>query len=314
MMRPKLVDMWNKMEYPLPVGTCGKIAAWMLKRDTWDKRPGVGITVLGSRKTVTVKGKMIGSFQELHMGPFSIEREIEYDDAGPPMTGKFRGYRTHYGMAVWAKDSQANEILAAMTPEERGPTLWQLDMPVLAAVIYRPTDVGNPPFILGQPEPFPQDLLIYPVPFPFVRTQQKMLNALFFLADKLDYAKYRYNAVLDEDFTHDTVFNEIFVDDLFKGAYHAVAKIDPVNDPQFNGSRAEFIGSFRIPLNQEPPPPVDLSVTDITPDEERIVELETMFESYMRHHPDAPKDYMTISIVMGLSNEYYALLEKFGQL
>ena len=66
--------------------------------------------------------------------------------------------------------------------------------------------------------------------------------------------------------------------------------------------------------NPVPEVVVDLSKPDITEDEERIIELETMFESYMRHHPDAPKDYMTISIVMGLSNEYYALLEKFGQL
>ena len=63
-------------------------------------------------------------------------------------------------------------------------------------------------------------------------------------------------------------------------------------------------------------PKLDTSklLPDITPDEERIVELETMFESYMRAHPDAPKEYMTISIMIGLSDEYYALLARFGQL
>lgn len=53
---------------------------------------------------------------------------------------------------------------------------------------------------------------------------------------------------------------------------------------------------------------------DISPKEARIEELEAMFESYIRAHPDAPKDYMTISIVMGLSDEYYKLLEEFGEL
>ena len=53
---------------------------------------------------------------------------------------------------------------------------------------------------------------------------------------------------------------------------------------------------------------------DITEKERRVEELETMFESYLRQHPDAPRDYMTISIIMGLSDEYYALLEEFGEL
>jgi hypothetical protein len=53
---------------------------------------------------------------------------------------------------------------------------------------------------------------------------------------------------------------------------------------------------------------------NITADEQRMNELEMQFESYIKHHPDAPSNYMTISIVLGVSDEYYALMEKFGQL
>jgi len=61
-------------------------------------------------------------------------------------------------------------------------------------------------------------------------------------------------------------------------------------------------------------PEVDTTIPDITPDERRMEELEMEFESYIMHHPDAPRSYMTISIVMGKSDEYYALLEKFDML
>jgi hypothetical protein len=56
------------------------------------------------------------------------------------------------------------------------------------------------------------------------------------------------------------------------------------------------------------------AVPDITVKEQRMNELEMLFESYMRAHPDAPSNYMTISIVLGVSDEYYALLEEFGGL
>lgn len=50
---------------------------------------------------------------------------------------------------------------------------------------------------------------------------------------------------------------------------------------------------------------------DITTDERRIDELEMQFESYIKHHPDAPNNYMTIAMVLGVSDEYYALIVKF---
>jgi hypothetical protein len=56
------------------------------------------------------------------------------------------------------------------------------------------------------------------------------------------------------------------------------------------------------------------AIPDITAKEQRINELEMMFESYLQAHPDAPSNYMTISIVLGVSDEYYALLEEFGGL
>jgi hypothetical protein len=59
---------------------------------------------------------------------------------------------------------------------------------------------------------------------------------------------------------------------------------------------------------------VDLTSPDITADERRMNELEQEFESYMRAHPEAPDNYMLVSIVLGKSDEYYRLLEEFGGL
>lgn len=62
--------------------------------------------------------------------------------------------------------------------------------------------------------------------------------------------------------------------------------------------------------------PIDTSTEapDVTKDEKRMDELETMFESYIHSHPNSPKDYMLVSILMGHSDEYYRLLKEFNEL
>jgi hypothetical protein len=61
-------------------------------------------------------------------------------------------------------------------------------------------------------------------------------------------------------------------------------------------------------------PDVDLTDPGITANEQRMGELEMMFEDYMRTHPEAPDNYMLVSIILGKSDEYYRLLEEFGGL
>lgn len=78
---------------------------------------------------------------------------------------------------------------------------------------------------------------------------------------------------------------------------------------------AELMEIWRFISGKEVKPvEVDLTTTDISDDEKRIEQLEMEFESYLMHHPDAPRDYMTISIILGKSDEYYALLDKFNEL
>jgi hypothetical protein len=291
MMRKKLYDMWYKMEYPVEPESYRKIAMFALKPETFLAYPPRTQQIeLGTRSAQTLKGgEVVSFFQLLTVGP---------DEYSESVGGEWVKVR---GMAIRAKDSQANAILDEMTPEEREPTVWQLSRPLLASVLSRTDEHA---FLL------PVEIRVYPVPFPFARIQYFMLNALFHAADELDYTKSKHNAMLHENFTQNSIFNEILIDDMSRAEYHAVAKIDPVSYPEVYGP-GKYVS---IPLKEFVPRVLDLTTPDITAKEQRMNALEQEFESYMRTHPEAPDNYMLVSIILGKSDEYYRLLEEFGGL
>jgi hypothetical protein len=54
---------------------------------------------------------------------------------------------------------------------------------------------------------------------------------------------------------------------------------------------------------------VDVKLTAL---ESKVDELERTFEGYIKEHPDAPRDYPTIAVLMG-KLEYFELREKLGE-
>ena len=107
----------------------------------------------------------------------------------------------------------------------------------------------------------------------------------------------------------------------FKVGEGGILGLNDIDDPNYVAEMTDFDAQTdAIEMLLVPPEELERKLDtskvkpDITESERRIEELEGIFESYIRAHPDAPRSYMTISIVMGLSNEYFALLKEFDML